>query len=146
MKRIATLILCVAAISMATSCANLGGAAANSAARLSGQACGAAVQSLYSSYRSTGKLDLTSGNNLNNALALATAYTTLQQNRSDASYRKAFATGLIAASAGLITSANATQFIDRLLATTALSGLTANKISQTASTAAAIIQLLSVLK
>ncbi len=140
------LLMCVATLGMATSCSMLGGAAADSAAQISGQTCGVAVQGLYSSYKQTGKLDLMSGSNLNNALALATAYSTLQQNKGNAAYRRAFTTGLIASSAGLITSSNASTFIDKLLSMSALSGLNAEKIQKSAATASAIIQLLGVLK
>ena len=146
MKRLALLMVCVATLGLATSCSLLGGTSANSAAQLSGQTCGLAVQGLYSNYRSTGKLDLMSGNNLNNALALATAYTTLRQNKDNDAYRKAFTTGLIASSAGLITGANANAFVNQLLNSGSLAGLNAEKIQQSAAVASAIIQLLGVLK
>lgn len=137
--------MCVATLAM-TSCSSLQSAGANAVAQASGQACGNAVQGLYSSYKNTGKVDLTTGNNLTNALALATAYTELQQNKGNAAYRKAFTTGLIASSAGLITSANAGSFVDKLMSSVGLSNVTADKVSQTATTVAAIITLLNALK
>jgi len=146
MKRLSILIVCVASLLTATSCSMLGGNAANSAAQLSGQSCGTAVQSLYSSYHNAGKLDLTAGNNLNNALVLATAYTTLRQNKDNADYRKSFTRGLIASSAGLITAANANNFVNTLLASSALGGLTSDKVTQTANTVSTIVQLLTLLK
>ncbi|MBP5528366.1 MAG: hypothetical protein J6X79_07960 [Bacteroidales bacterium] len=146
MKRLGLILMCVAALVM-TSCSALQTASTSDpAAKASGQACGTAVQGLYSSYHSTGTLDLTVGNNLTNALALATAYTQLKQNKDNAAYRKAFTNGLIASSAGLITSANAATFIDKLLGTTALANINTEKVTQTASTAVAIITLLNALK
>ncbi|MBR4739141.1 MAG: hypothetical protein IK058_03955 [Bacteroidales bacterium] len=146
MKRLGLLLVCVAALAM-TSCSSLQSASAsNPVAYASGQACGTAVQGLYGSYRNTGKLDLTAGNNLTNALAVATAYSQMQQNKNSQSYRRAFTNGLIASSSGLITTANATSFVDKLLGTTALANVNANSVSQTATTAMAIITLLNTLK
>ena len=146
MKRLGLLLMCVAAMAM-TSCGLMQSAAgSNTAATATGKACGTAVQGLYSSYKSTGKVDLTVGNNLTNALALATAYTELQNNKGNDAYRRAFTSGLIASSAGLITSANAGSFVDKLMSSVGLGNVTADKISQTATTAAAIITLLNALK
>ena len=137
--------MCVATLAM-TSCSSLQSAGANAVAQASGQACGNAVQGLYSSYKNTGKVDLTAGNNLTNALALATAYSELQQNKDNSAYRKAFTSGLIASSAGLITTANAGTFVDKLMSSVGLSNVTADKVSQTATTVAAIVTLLNALK
>ena len=139
-------MVCFAALAMA-SCSTLSSAASsNTVAQASGQACGSAVQGLYSSYKKTGTVDLTNANNLNNALALATAYTTLKQNKDNQAYRSSFTTGLILSSAGLITQANAGQFIDKLLATAGLGNINTQNVAQTAATAAAIITLLNTLK
>jgi len=146
MKRLGILLVCFATMAM-TSCSLFQSAASsNTVAQASGQACGSAVQGLYSSYKNTGKVDLTNANNLNNALALATAYTNLKQNKDNTSYRNSFATGLILSSAGLITQANANQFIDKLLSTAGLSNINSQNIAQTAATAAAIVTLLNTLK
>lgn len=139
-------MVCIATLAL-TSCGVASSAASsNTVAKASGQTCGTAVQGLYKSYKNSGTIDLTNSTNINNALALATAYTNLKNNKSDSNYRKAFTNGLIASSAGLITSANATQFVDKLLATSGLSGLNTQNITQTASTAAAIVNLMKVLK
>lgn len=138
--------MCVAALAM-TSCGMMQSAAgSNAAAQATGQACGTAVRGLYGSYKNTGKVDLTAGNNLTNAIALATAYSELQQNKDNSAYRKAFTSGLIASSAGLITTANAGTFVDKLMSSVGLSNVTADKVSQTATTVAAIVTLLNVLK
>ncbi len=144
MKRLSVLLVCFATLAL-TSCSLFNAAASsNTVAKASGQTCGAAVQGLYGSYRNTGNVDLSNPTNLNNALALATSYANLKQNKDNADYRKAFTAGLIASSAGLITSANATAFVDRLLATSGLSNINSQNIAQTASTAIAIANLLKV--
>ena len=137
-------MVCLATLCF-SSCSIFGGTSSNSVAQASGMACGTAVLGLYQSYHSTGKLDLSSGSNLTNALALATAYTALQQNKSDESYKKSFTNGLIASSAGLITNSNANTFINTLLGTTALNNATAQTITQTANTTASVISLLNTL-
>ena len=146
MKRLGLLIMCVATLAM-TSCTTLQNAAASdTVASATGQSCGTAVQGLYSAYKRTGTVDLTNTTNLNNALAVATAYTNLKQNKSNSNYRKAFTSGLIASSAGLITSDNATAFVDKMLATAGLGNINTQTVAQTAATASAIITLLSVLR
>lgn len=146
MKRLGLLIVCFATLAM-TSCNLLQSASGSYAvAQASGQTCGHAVLGLYSAYKSTGKVDLTNTTNLSNALALATAYTNLKQNKDDQNYRKAFTTGIIASSAGLITSANASAFLDSMLTNAGLGNINTQNIAQTAATAAAIITLLNTLK
>ncbi len=146
MKRLSFLIVCIAALTFA-SCSTLASAASSdTVANATGQTCGAAMQGLYRSYKSTGTVDLTNANNLNNALAVATAYTNLKQNKDNTAYRKAFTTGLIASSAGLITSANAGTFVDKLLASSGLGNINTQNITQTAATVAAIVTLLNALK
>lgn len=146
MKRLGLLLVCIATLAM-TSCSLLQNAAAsNTAANASGQACGSAVNGLYKSYKSTGNLDITSGTNLTNALQLATAYSQLKQNKNDKSYRKAFTSGLITSSAGLVTSQNANAFINKMLSISGLSNINASNVTQTAATAASIISLFSTLK
>lgn len=146
MKRLSILMVCFATLLM-TACGSMSSvASSNTVANASGQACGTAVQGLYKSYKSTGRVDLTNTNNLNNALALATAYTNLKQNKDNSAYRKSFTSGLIASSAGLITAANATSFVDSLLASAGLANVNTQNITQTASTVVAIVTLLNALK
>jgi len=144
MKRLGFLLMCVAAMAM-TSCSMLQSAGSNTVAQASGRACGTAVQGLYSSYKSTGKVDLSNTTNLTNALALATAYTELRQNKDNSAYRQSFTSGLIASSAGLITSANANSFVNALLSSTGLSGVNSSNVAQTVSTVSTIVTLLNAL-
>lgn len=144
MKRIAILAVCFATLAM-TSCGILN-TSGNSAAQALGQTCGAAVLGLYQSYKSTGTLNLTNGNNLTHALALATCYTQLSQNKSNSSYRKAFANGLILSSAGLITNQNSAAFINALLGTSSLATVNNSSSSvQVSKTTPAITGLIKTL-
>ena len=144
MKRLVILLACFATLAL-TSCSLFSAAASsNTVAKASGQNCGAAVQGLYGTYKGTGNIDLSNPTTLNNALALATSYANLKQNKDNADYRKAFTAGLIASSAGLITNGNAGAFVDKMLATAGLSNINSQNIAQTAATASAIISLLKV--
>lgn len=144
MKRIAILAVCFATLAM-TSCGILN-SSSNSAAQALGQTCGAAVLGLYQSYKSTGTLNLTPGNNLANALALATCYTQLSQNKDNSSYRKSFANGLILSSAGLITNQNSAAFINALLGTSSLGTVNSNSTSvQVNKTTPAVTNLIATL-
>lgn len=146
MKRLSILMVCLATLALAGCSAMSSAASSNTVANASGQACGSAVQGLYRTYKNTGTVDLTNATNFNNALALATAYTNLKQNKDNQSYRKAFTTGLIASSAGLITQANAASFVDKMLATAGLSNINSQNIAQTATTVATIVTLLNALR
>ena len=146
MKKIALLIMCVATL-LATSCSVLQSATASDpVAVAAGQTCGTAVQGLYKSYSTTKTIDLSNANNLSNAIALASAYTTLNQNKGNDAYRKAFTTGLIASSAGLLTKSNANSFVDQLLASTGLSNVNSSNIAQTATTVQTLVSLMQMLK
>ena len=113
MKRLSIILISFATLVLA-SCGILGNAS-SSAAQATGQTCGNAIVGLYRSYKATGTINLTQGNNLTNALALATCYTQLRQNKDNNNYRNAFTSGLILSSAGLITNQNAGSFINTLL-------------------------------
>lgn len=145
MKRLGILLACFATLAL-TSCSLFNSAASsNTVAKASGQNCGTAVQGLYGTYKSTGNIDLSNPTTLNNALALATSYANLKQNKDNAEYRQAFTSGLIASSAGLLTSSNAAAFVDKMLATAGLANINSQNIAQTAATASAIISLLKVI-
>ncbi len=146
MKRLSILLVSFATLLFASCGAVSSAASSNTVAKATGQSCGSAVQGLYGAYKNTGTIDLTNTTNLNNALALATAYTNLKNNKDNTEYRKAFTTGLVASSAGLITQAAASGFVDKLLASSGLSNINTQNITQTASTVAAIITLLNALK
>ena len=130
MKRLSILMVCFATLAF-TSCGLLGAASSsNTAATAVGQTCGSAILGLYNSYKATGTLNLTTGNNLANALALATCYTQIKANASNSSYRKAFANGLILSSAGLINNQNVNTFINALLMANGLSNMSSSNTAQ----------------
>lgn len=145
MKRLSILFLALATLVLTSCSAITSAAGSNTVAQATGQSCGTAMQGLYKSYKKTGTIDLTNSTNLQNALAVATAYTNLKQNKDNSNYRKSFTSGLIASSAGLITSANATAFVDQLLASAGLNNVNSQNIAQTASTAMAIMTLINAL-
>lgn len=129
MKRLSIIFIAVATLAF-SSCAMLGGSS-DSAAQSLGQTCGTAVLGLYNAYKSTGKIDLTNATNLTNAIALATCYTQIKQNKNNSSYRTAFANGLILSSAGLITNQNSSAFINALINANGLgSGTSSSGVSQ----------------
>ncbi|MBR1765648.1 MAG: hypothetical protein IJ745_01235 [Bacteroidales bacterium] len=125
MKRLALIAIGFATLGFA-SCSVLGNAAGNTVAQTLGQSCGSAVLGLYQAYKSTGTIDLTNTTNLTNALAVAAAYTQLQQNKEDQTFRKAFTSGLVLSSAGLITNQNAGAFINTMLANPGLASVDNN--------------------
>ena len=122
MKRLSIILVSFATLVLA-SCGILGNAS-SSAAQATGQTCGNAIVGLYRSYKATGTINLTQGNNLTNALALATCYTQLKQNKDNATYRKAFSKGLVISSAGLITNQNVSNVVNTLLMLNGLSSIT----------------------
>ncbi len=130
MKRLSIILVCFATMAF-TSCSLFGSAASSdSAARTMGQTCGSAILGLYNSYKATGSVSLTYGNNLANALALATCYTQIKANANNSGYRKAFATGLVISSAGLITDQNSSAFINALLMCNGLSTVSSSNSTQ----------------
>lgn len=130
MKRLSIILVCFATMAF-TSCSVLNSvASSNSAASTLGQTCGSAILGLYQSYKATGTINLTTGNNLTNALALASCYTQLKSNAGNSDYRKAFANGLILSSAGLITNQNSNAFINALLSANGLSNVSSSNTTQ----------------
>jgi hypothetical protein len=130
MKRLSIILVCFATMAF-TSCSIFGSAASsNTAAQTMGQTCGSAILGLYNSYKATGSVSLTYGNNLTNALALATCYTQIKANASNSSYRNAFATGLVMSSAGLITNQNSNAFINALLMCSGLANVSSSNSTQ----------------
>ena len=130
MKRLSIILVCFATMAF-TSCSVLNSvASSNSAASTLGQTCGSAILGLYQSYKATGTINLTTGNNLTNALALASCYMQLKSNAGNSDYRKAFANGLILSSSGLITNQNSNAFINALLSANGLSNVSSSNTTQ----------------
>lgn len=146
MKKIAILLMCVATMAM-TGCSSLQKAASsNTAASTAGASCGKALVALYNSYKTTGKLDLTSGNNLSNALVVVTSYSQLKENKDNETYKNAFRSGLITSGSPYISTSNASGVLSTLLNSTGLAGVNASNIAQKAETVSTIVTLLNALK
>lgn len=142
MKKFSLMMMFVAMFAM-TSCGTLG-SATNAAAVSSGAACGQALMALNNS-KKAGTLAITNPTDLSNMIVVIGAYNGLKANKSDAGYKKAFASGLVTGGAGVITSAMASNLTNTLLNSAGLDGVTASNIQQKAQTVTTIIQLLAML-
>lgn len=134
-------MLAFASCSSVQKIASSGGAAA-----ASGQACANATNALYKTYKSTGKIELSDANNVTNILAVVAAYNQLKAHKDDATYRKEFAKGAVAAGTGLITAQNADLFTNTLLNASGLDGINISNVKQKAQNAKTIISILDALK
>ncbi len=144
MKKLSIIMMCVATMAF-MSCGSMGGSSSSeSAAKSSGRNTASALITLYNSYRATGTVSLSNANDLAAALTVATGYTNYRNNKSDEAFKKAFAAGMIAGGAGIITSANVDNIINKMNTVTGLNVNAAN-ISNSVNTATALIQLLQVL-
>jgi len=148
MKKFSIIMMCVAAMAF-TSCGTTmqgtsGTTSGTAVAKDSGRNSAKALVSLYNSYKNTGTINLGNPNDLTAALNLATAYTSYRANQTDPNYKKAFASGMVAAGAGLITASNVDVIINKMNTLTGLN-VNASTITNSVSTITAIIQLLQVL-
>lgn len=92
-----------------------------------GQTAGVALKSLYTQYKTDGKLDMSNLNNLLNLTALANSVKDLKGQSNKGSFYKEFAQGLILGSNNLVTSKNSTSVMSgltNLVNNVDLSGLT----------------------
>ncbi len=85
-----------------------------SAATSNGQAAGAALKSLYTQYKSTGKLDLNNITNIMNLATLATNVKGLKGQTDKTQFYKDFAAGLITGSSNLVTQTNSNAVMNGL--------------------------------
>ena len=143
MKRLSIIMMCVAAMVFA-SCGSTGSTSVDSAAKTSGRNTANAIITLYNSYRNTGTVSLSNPTDLTAALTLATGYSNMRSNKGNTQYYKAFASGMVAAGSGLITSANVDNIINTMNNLTGLN-VNASTVSNSVGTATAIVQLLQAL-
>lgn len=94
-----------------------------------GLKAGAALLSLYTQYKSTGKLDLSNATNLNNLLTLASNIKGLDQ----LANKSSFLSGLISGSKNLVNKSNQSSVLSSL---TQLSGLDLSSLSGSAAASA----------
>ena len=143
MKKIGVIMMFVATVAF-VGCKSMF-SSQDSAAVAQGTACGTALKTLNSSYKSTGKVDLTNAANLSAALTLATSYSQLKANKDNATYKGSFANGLATGGVGLITKDMAPQVMNALLNTTGITQQNIQNAQSKVQTAATIVQLLKML-
>jgi len=134
MKRIGLITLLVVAIFIAscTTVSNI--TSSNPAATAAGTGAGKALSTLYSQYKSTGKVNMGSASTIGSIVELGTYVAALKNNQSVAGYKSAFAAGLVTGSTGLVTPANSMATVNSLLGITGLSGISST-VSSTSATA-----------
>ena len=144
MRKLSTILAVMALFVLTASCGVLGlGAAGNGSTN--GQASGAALKSLYSQYKSDGKVDLA---NLNNVISMAQLVNGIQGLKGiddKSKFYSDFATGLILGSNNLVTQQTSNPVTNTLatlatgtdLTAIAAAGLAAASQSQQAKQAAA---------
>ena len=142
MKRISLMMMFVAMFAM-TSCGSLS-STTNTAAMASGAACSKSLIALNNS-KKAGTLAITNPTDLSNMIVVIGAYNGLKANKTDASYKKAFISGMVTGGTGLISQTVASNLTNSLLNATGLDGVTASNIQQKAQTVSTIIQLLGML-
>lgn len=131
----------LAAVLMLAACGSMKQTASNSAAYTSGQNVGNALHSLYTQYKTVGKIDMSNAATLLNIASIASSYNTVKANLKDKSFYGDFAGGIIKGSLGMIS----TSTVDKVISTigsTDLSEVTnavnnnTNKVANTANNVA----------
>ena len=101
---------------------------------VNGQAAGAALKSLYSQYKTDGKLDMSNLSNIMNLTTLATNVQGLKGQTDKSAFYKDFASGLILGSGSLVTAKNSPNVMSGLTSlvnNVDLSGLIKTKAAET---------------
>lgn len=135
MKKINVLFLFVALLSM-VSCKTISDvASSDTAANATGVSCGKLMSVMYSDYKASGKVNLVESKTILNLVELGGYYKALKSHEGDASYKKAFAAGLVTGSNNLITPENSMNVVEAILDMDKLTDIT----EQTSSTASSAI-------
>lgn len=147
MKRLSIILMCVATLAF-VACGGSGktGRSTNSDAnaKAAGKSTATALINLYNSYKANGTISLSNPVDLTSALTVATGYTSYRTNQASADYKASFAAGMVAAGAGLITTANVNSIINTMNSVTGLN-VNAATINNSVNTVTALITLLQVL-
>ncbi len=146
MKRLSIILVCFATLAM-TACGGMkSGASTNSDAnaKAAGRSTATALIGLYQSYKANGTISLSNAADLSNALVVATGYTNFRNNQASSTYKTAFAAGMVAGGAGLITSANVNSIISTMNSVTGLN-VNASNIANSVNTVTALVTLLQAL-
>jgi hypothetical protein len=149
MKKISIITLFISTL-LFTSCNSIAGLANSSSVSSSataitaGATCGNLLKTLYTQYKSTGKVDLTSSSNLVNAMQLGTYCNTLKNNKNNSAYLSTFAQGLVSGSGGLISTGKSMSTVSSLLSLPMLSAMKSSVSgSSTSGVASALTTLFS---
>ncbi|MCK9611815.1 MAG: hypothetical protein M0R16_02815 [Bacteroidales bacterium] len=149
MKKIGIISL-VAVVIFIASCTTVSNVANSDAgATATGTACGKVLASMYSQYKSTGKIDMGSTTTISNIVQLGTYVAALKNNRNSTTYKQAFAAGLVTGSTGLVTTGNSTAVMNALLNLTGLSGYSstvASTSTQAINIASGLVNLFQLFK
>lgn len=125
--KISKIFAAVAVAVLFASCGSVGGmATGTSTASTNGQSSGAALKSLYSQYKTDGKIDVSNINNVMSMVALANGIQGLKGMDDKSAFYRDFAAGLILGSNNLISNNNSSAITGLLggLANQDLSALT----------------------
>jgi hypothetical protein len=134
MKKIGFITLLVAALAI-MSCSTVSNiASSNPTATAAGTGAGKALSTLYSQYKSTGKVNMGSASTIGSIVELGTYVAALKNSQGVSGYKAAFATGLVSGSTGLVTSGNSMSTVNSLLGIAGLSGISST-VSSTSATA-----------
>ena len=128
MKKILKSIAVVALCALTVSCGVLGGAGNAQSGTVNGQSSGAALKSLYSQYKTDGKVDLTNLNNIISMAQLVNGIQGLKGLDDKSAFYTDFASGLILGSNNLVTqqtSKPVTNTLGSLVSGTDLSAIAA---------------------
>lgn len=98
-----------------------------------GTSCGKVLGSLYTQYKSTGKVDVSNAATLISIKELGTSFTSLKSNMKNTSYLGAFAKGLVTGSNGLVSSSNSLSTVSSLMSLSSLNNITSTTTASSAS-------------
>lgn len=141
MKKISIIIVFVGAL-VCASCSSVSKLASNassttqpSAGTIQGTACGKVLGTMYTQYKSTGKVDMKNSSTLLSVTELSTHYSSLRNNKSNTTYLYSFAKGLVSGTNGLVNTSNSLSSVNSLLSLSSLSSITSTTpATSTAST------------
>jgi len=127
MNKISIIVIIVGTLFF-TSCSGVKNVLASNTATTegttAGAACGKVLSSLYTQYKSTGKVDVNNATTLLSIGELSTSIGSLKNNMKNTSYLGTFAQGIVSGSNGLVNSNNSMSTVSSLLSLSSLSNIT----------------------
>ena len=146
MKKTGVLFLFVAMFAFA-SCNTMSNIAnSDTAANTSGVSCGKLLSEMHDDYKATGKVNLTDTNTILNIIELGGYYKTLKSHENDATYKKAFAAGLVTGSGNQISAENSMAVVEALLNMDKITEITEQTTSTASSAVTVANQLVAIFK